>query len=129
METQIHFRGNSPYWNSFKWGTIIPSESTFQVVPRSRKNIFKMFDGLGLNEELLFLLKELDIKFIEVPFCGEILETTTDKWLTKGIPSPYCSDRVDQQLILPLDKINLDEVDTHKVSSTQEQLSFLFGSA
>ena len=128
MQTQIHFRGNFAYWNSFKWGTIIPSESTFQVVPRSRKNIFKMFNGLGLNEELLFLLKELDIKYIEVPFCGEILETTTNKWLNKGIPSPYCSDRVDQQLILPLEKVNLDEIDTQKVSSTQEQLS-LFGAA
>ncbi len=120
---QIHLSGDTVYWNSFKWGTIYPSESTFEVVPRSRKNIFKMFKGLGINEELLFLLKELDIKHIEVPFCGEVLETTTEKWLTKGIPSPYCSDRVDQQLILPLDKINLDEVDTQKVSSVQEQLS------
>ena len=126
---QITLSGNIVNWKSFEWGEILQNQSIFRVVPRSRKNIFKMFDGLGLNEELLFLLKELDIKFIEVPFCGEILETTTDKWLTKGIPSPYCSDRVDQQLILPLDKINLDEVDTHKVSSTQEQLSFLFGSA
>jgi hypothetical protein len=126
METQITLSGNTVYWKTFKWGTIIPSESTFQLVPRSRKNIFKMFNGLGLNEELLFLLKELNIKYIEVPFCGDVLETTTEKWLTKGIPSPYCSVRVDQQLILPLDKINLDEADTCKVSSTQEQLS-LFG--
>ncbi len=37
-----------------------------------------MFNGLGLNEELLFLLKELDIKYIEVPFCGETLKTTTN---------------------------------------------------
>ena len=127
MQTQIHFRGNFAYWNSFKWGTIIPSESTFQVVPRSRKNIFKMFNGLGLNEELLFLLRELDIKYVEIPFCGKILETTTNKWLTKGIPSPYCSDKLDQQLILPLDKINLDEAEPPPViTHCDEQLS-LFG--
>ena len=127
MRTQINFRGNSAYWNNFKWGTIIPSKSTFRVVPRSRKNLFKMFNGLGLNEELLLILKELDIKFIEVPFCNEVLETTTDKWLREGVRSPYCSDKVDQQLILPLDKINLDEMDTHKVSCTQEQLSLQLG--
>ena len=120
MESQINFRSNSAFWNGFKWGTIIPSESTFQVVPRSRKNIFKMFNGLGLNEELLFLLKELDVKTIEVPFCGEVLETTTDKWLAKGIPSPYCSDKVDQQLILRLDKINHDEDAPPVITPCQE---------
>ncbi len=127
METQLHFRGNSAYWNSFKWGTIIPSESTFQVVPRSRKNIFKMFNGLGINEELLLVLQELDIKFIEFPFCGEILKTTTNKWLREGIKSPFCSDRVDQQIVLGLDKINLNESEPPPViTQTDKQLS-LFG--
>ena len=129
MQTQIKLFGNNIYWKNFKWGTIIPSELTFQVVPRSRKNIFKMFNGLGINEELLFLLRELDIKYIEVPFCGNVLETTTDKWIGKGIPSPYCSDKVDQQLILPLDKINLDETQSPQViTPCQEQLT-LFGRA
>ena len=122
MKAQIHLSGNVVYWKSFKWGEILHEQSIFRVVPRSRKNIFKMFNGLGLNEELLFLLRELDIKYIEVPFCGEVLETTTNKWLRKGIPSPYVSDRVDQQLILPLDKINLDE-DIPAITENK-QLSF-----
>ncbi len=125
---QITLSGNNIYWKNFCWGEIIPSESTFRVVPRSRKNIFKMFNGLGLNEELLFLLRELDIKYIEVSFCGELLKTTTNKWLSKGIPSPYCSDKVDQQLILPLDKINLYDEPSTLIPPGNEQLS-LFGTA
>ena len=126
MESQINFRGNSAYWNSFKWGTIA-SESTFRVVPRSRKNLFKMFNGLGLNEELLLILKEIDIKYIEIPFCGEILETTIDKWLREGIRSPFCSDRVDQQIVLRLDKITLDETDPPPVMTNSDEQLSLFG--
>jgi hypothetical protein len=109
MQTQIHFRGNSAYWHSFKWGTIISDESKFQVVRRTKKNVFKMFNGLGINEDLLHYLKRKDIKYIEVPFCGEILKTTTDKWLNEGIRSPYCSERVDRQIIIPLDKLKNDD--------------------
>jgi len=127
MQTQLHFRGNSAYWNSFKWGTIIPSESTFLVVPRSRKNIFKMFNGLGINEELLLILQELSIKNIEVPFCGENLETTTNKWLSKGIASPYCSEKVDKQIILPIKKINLDEAEPSRIVTRIDNQLSLFG--
>ena len=129
METQLHLSGNTVYWKTRKLGTIYPSESTFLSVSRTKENIFHLFDGLGINKELLYLLKELDIKYIEVPFCGEILKTTTNKYL-RGIPLPkkYCSDVVDLQLFLRPDQINLDEMDSHKVSSTQEQLS-LFGGA
>jgi len=127
MQAHIHFRGDSAYWNSFKWGTIYPSESTFRVVARSRKNIFKMFNGLGINEELLLILKELDIKFIEVPFCGKILKTTTDKYLKEGVRSPFCNERVDQQLVLNIDRINTDEKESSQVViKSNDQLS-LFG--
>ena len=127
MESQIHFHGNSAYWNSFKWGTITPSDSTFRTVKRTRKNVFRVFDGLGLNEQLLIILKELDIKFIEVPFCGKILKTTTDKWLREGIRSPFCSHRVDQQIVLRLDKITLDETDTPPVMTNRNEQLSLFG--
>ena len=129
MRTQITLSGNTVYWKSRKLGTVYPSESTFHSVSRSKENIFHLFGGLGINKELLYLLKELDIKYVEVLFCGETLRTTTNKYL-RGIPLPkkYCSDVVDLQLFLRPDQINLDEIDTHKVSSTQEQLS-LFGSA
>ena len=68
-----------------------------------------MFNGLGLNEEILFMLRDLRIKYIEVPFNDSILKTTTEKWLQQGIRSRYADDRVDRQLILSLPKINLDE--------------------
>ena len=124
MQTQIHFHNNSVYWKTRKLGTIYPSESTFLSVSRTKDNIFHLFDGLGINKGLLYLLKELDIKYIEVPFCGETLKTTTNKYL-RGIPLPekYCSDVTDLQLFLRPGQINLDELNTHKVSSTQEQLS------
>lgn len=120
MQTEINFRGNTAYWKDLKLGTISPSDSTFRTVERSRKNIFNMFSGLGCNEELLTILRDLNIKYIEVPFCGEILKTTVEKWLSKGIKSPYCSEKVDRQLILRLDRINLDETTpTRKISENQ----------
>jgi len=128
METQIHFKGNSAYWNSFKWGTIFPSESTFQLIPRSKKNVFNLFNGLGLNEELLFLLNEMGVKYIEIPFCGETLKTTVKKWLKLGIRSRYSNEKVDRQIILRLSDINLSEGDSIHASNTDNQLS-LFGRA
>lgn len=110
QQTKIHFKGNTAYWKNVKLGTIFPSESTFRTVERSRKNIFRMFNGLGINEELLTILRDLNIKYIEVPFCGETYKTTVEKWLNRGIKSPYCSPKVDQQLILAIEKINLESI-------------------
>lgn len=109
METQVKISGNIVYWKSFRWGEIIPEKSLFRVVTRTRKNVFKIFNGLGLNEEILFLLRDLRLKNIEIPFNDSILSTTVYKWLREGIRSPYVSDKVDRQLILPLAKISLDE--------------------
>ena len=130
MESQIHFKGSSAYWKSRKLGTIYPGESTFQSVKRTPKNIFKMFNGLGLNKEMLNLLFRMGIRFIEVPFCSQILKTTITKWLRKGIPLPqqYCSEKVDEQLILPMKALNLDEDIPINTLAGNEQLS-LFGSA
>ncbi len=111
MHTQITLSGNTVFWKTRKLGVIYPSESTFESVKRTPNNIFKMFNGLGLNKQLLDLLYQTGIKIIQVPYCGKMLETTATKWLKKGIPLPqqYCSDKVDEQLILPLSKLNLDE--------------------
>lgn len=128
MFAQISFRGNSAYWNTFKWGTIFPSESTFVVVPRSQKNLFRVFNGLGINEQLLIELNELGIKYIEVPYCGDLLKTTTKKWIQKGIRSPYSNEKVDQQIILRLNDINLSESNSIHYASANNQLS-LFGRA
>ncbi len=109
MQTQIRISGNSVYWKNFKWGEIIPEKSTFRVVPRTNKNIFNLFNGLGLNEEILFMLRDLRIKFVEVPFNNSNLITTLEKWIRDGIRSRYASDKVDRQIILPTAKINLND--------------------
>ena len=122
METQIRISGNSIYWETFKWGEIIPEKSTFRVVPRTQKNIFKMFNGLGLNEEILFMLRDLRIKFIEVPFNGSILSTTVEKWIREGIRSRHVSDKVDRQIILPITKISLAESNLNLQAPSQLNL-------
>ena len=122
MQTEICFKGNTAYWKNVKLGTIFPSESTFRTVEKSRKNIFRMFDGLGFNEELLLILKDLNIKFIEIPYCGEILKTTPDKFLKYGIPSRYESEKIDKQVILRIDRINLDDVPARKLPDAQGSL-------
>lgn len=122
MRTQIRISGNSVYWKTFKWGEIIPEKSLFRVVHRTRKNIFKIFNGLGLNEELLFMLRDLRIKYIEVPFNSSILLTTVEKWIREGIRSPYASDIVDRQIILPIEKINLDESKPQLIQAKQLNL-------
>ena len=122
METQIRIAGNSVYWKTFRWGEIIPEKRLFRVVHRTRKNIFKIFNGLGLNEELLFMLRDLRIKYIEVPFNSSILLTTVEKWLREGIRSPYASDKVDRQIILPIEKISLDESKPQLIQAKQLNL-------
>ena len=130
MQTQITLSGNIVFWKTRKLGTIYPKKSTFESVKRTPKNIFKMFNGLGLNKQLLDLLYQTGIKIIQVPFCSEVLATTTEKWLRKGIPLPqqYCSDDTDLQLFLRPNQIILDEDIPINTLAGNEQLS-LFGSA
>ena len=119
---QIKISGNNIFWKNFKWGEIIPEKSTFRVVPRTQKNVFNLFNGLGLNEEILFMLRDLRIKFIEVPFNGSILSTTVEKWIREGIRSRYVSDKVDRQIILPITKISLAESNLNLQAPSQLNL-------
>jgi len=124
MQTQIHITGNKVYWKKFLWGEIQKHKSTFLVIKRNEKNVFRLFGrGLGLNLEILYLLKDLKISYIEVPFKDKILRTTTAKWLAKGIKSPFVSSRVDQQLILPISEINIKS----NVRNTSKQLAIFSG--
>lgn len=95
------------FTNNFKLGEVDITTSTFHCVPRTSKNIFRNYTGLGLNAELLSTYR---FEFIEIPFEGKILKTKRVKWLKEGIPSAYSNSNVDQQIILPLSKINFDEV-------------------
>ncbi|OGU41042.1 MAG: hypothetical protein A2315_10870 [Ignavibacteria bacterium RIFOXYB2_FULL_35_12] len=110
MQARISLSGNNIYWRNFKWGTIFPSESTFQLVPRTSKNIFKLFgDGLGINRDALDLLSELKITYIEGTLNGKPFKVRVDKWIRKGIPSPYTSEKVDPQVVLKLKDIFSDD--------------------
>jgi hypothetical protein len=93
--------------NNFKCGELDYQTSTFHSVPRSTKNLFRIYNGLGLNA---YLLQHFDFIFIEIPFNGNTLRTTKEKWLREGKASKYSNDKVDPQIILPLSKINMEEL-------------------
>lgn len=123
MQAQIRIFGNSIYWRTFKWGEIITSESTFKLVPRTTKNLFKLFgNGLGINRDALNLLADMNITFIEGTFNGKPFRVKVDIWIRKGISSPYSNDRVDPQIILKIKDIFSDDDSVHNQPS-------LFGNA
>lgn len=109
--------------NNFKCGELDYKTSTFRSVPRSTKNLFRLFNGLGINSHLL---EHFHFTFIEIPFNGKILRTSKDKWLREGITSKYSNSRVDSQIILPIPKINLDLTATETKKESNNQLS-IFG--
>jgi len=103
FETKVFVKQHNYYA-----GVIDSVTKTFHHSPRSSKNVFRLFgfEGLGCNEEIL-LNKDFDV--IKIKFNDEILTTTRLKWLRSGIASPYCNSEIDKQIILPLDKITLDD--------------------
>ena len=112
--------------NSFTAGFINLSERTFYNVPRTSKNLFRLFGGgLGLNSELLnIILPNFNINRIIVPYEGVELETTVDKWRRLGIVSPYCNEKVDEQIVLALSDINLIDIDKYRpIIKPQTQLT------
>ena len=106
------------FTNTFKLGEVDLTTSTFHCVPRTSKNIFRNYTGLGINAELLSTYR---FEFIEIPFEGKTLKTTREKWLKAGIPSSYSNSNVDQQIILPISKINFDEI-AEKVEVEQYEI-------
>jgi len=127
MQAQIHFKGNSAYWENFKLGTLHPDTLTFLLIPRSENNVFRLFGrGLGINLELLNFLKEKGYKFIVIPFEDRLLKTTVTKWIKRGTTSPYASSKIDRQCILSIDQINMSDEPSKMI--IPDQLS-LFGSA
>ena len=118
--------------NNFHAGTIDLVNKTFTSSSRSFKNVFKLFGGgLGLNNELLFsVLPYYSIETIIIPFEGRILQTTTSKWKSIGVISPYGGANVDKQVILAINEINMEDSDRYvnKVSLTNPdyQLSLIF---
>jgi len=90
--------------NDFKLGEIDYSTQTFYSHKRSYKNVFRLFNGLGIAADLF----QLDFKYIEIPFCGETLKCTKKRWLKLGILSPF-HEGTDEQIILKIKDIRMDE--------------------
>jgi hypothetical protein len=110
--------------NNFHAGDIILNKSTFLSIKRTAKNIMRMFNGsLGINSEIL---NNYNFEFIEIPYEGTILRTTRKKWITEGKVSPFSNSKVDQQILLPISKINMEHLEIYE--HDKEQLS-LFGKA
>lgn len=116
MQTQITITSNNIYWGDFCWGKIISSKSTFRLIRRTKKNIFRLYNGLGINTSLLHLLKKLDINFIEGELTGKPFRVEVDVWIQRGIKSPFTSGSVDPQTILKLSDIFPDDSNINQLS-------------
>jgi hypothetical protein len=98
--------------NNFIAGRIILSRKIFQSAKREPKNLFRMYNNsLGINSEILnIVMPHFGIEIIEIPYLEEILRTTCHKWISEGIVSRYCDETVDKQILLPLSKINMNQL-------------------
>jgi hypothetical protein len=106
--------------NHFHAGEIHPQKDTFYSAKRTGKNLMRMFkSSLGINSQIL---NGYTFKFIVIPFENTILKTTRKKWISEGVVSPYSDIHVDQQILLPLDKINMDDADKYEHESEQINL-------
>jgi len=114
--------------NNFIAGDVHLSDLAFLSCQRSAKNLFHLFGtpGLGINAEILnIILPYFNIDRIVIPYQDIVLETRSDKWRKLGIISPYCNQAVDKQVILSLDKINLEE----EYEIKEQQLNLFSGGA
>jgi hypothetical protein len=102
--------------HNFFAGILNLEKRIFFHIPRSSKNLFHLFgfSGLGINEEILL---RNDFDTIKIKFQDAILETTRLKWLKKGITSPYCNFSVDKQIILDVNKINMEDTAPEEVQT------------
>ena len=105
--------------NNFTAGTIDKQTRTFKSIERSPKNIFKLWNGLGINAEIL---TRTDFDFIDIPYLNQTLRTTRKKWLRLGTVSPFCNELVDKQIILSLDQINMDGTESYLQKEKKFQL-------
>lgn len=107
--------------NNWVAGEIDIDEKIFYSTPRSEHNLFHLFGNpaLGLNESLLLMT---NYSLIKIKYCDHILVTTRLKWLSKGVVSPYCNQRVDKQITLKLSDVNLDAAKQFEIVELQQNL-------
>ncbi len=116
--------------NKFTAGIINLYEKTFYNSPRTSKNLFRLFNGLGIGSELLnIVLPYFNISTIIVPYEGTELITTVDKWRRLGIVSPYCNENVDKQVVVSLKDITMNDVEKYRQTIKPQTQLTLFGAA
>ncbi|MHB8339145.1 MAG: hypothetical protein ACYDEE_17150 [Ignavibacteriaceae bacterium] len=111
--------------NHFKAGVIDLNKKVFISVERSPKNLFRLFrdPGLGINAEILeIILPRFGVERIQIPYLGKILETTASKWRVCGLVSPYGDDRIDKQIILSFDLINMVDAEKYAIREPEPNL-------
>lgn len=106
--------------NDYKLGVIDYSKQTFYSCKRTYKNVFRLFNGLGIASDIF----QFDFRYIEIPFCGETLKTTKKRWLKLGILSPF-HDGIDEQIICRIKDIRLD--DPNEENNPQLTMNFSVG--
>ena len=111
--------------NNFRAGTIDLNKKVFVSVERSPKNLFRLFrdPGLGINAEILeVILPKFKVDRIQIPYLHHTLITTVCKWLEFGIVSPYGDDRIDKQIILSFDLINMVDAEKYAIKTEEPSL-------
>lgn len=81
-------------------GHLYRKEKLFRSIPKDSANVFKIYNGLGINLEIL---EKLNFDFIEIPFENRILRTTREHFLQHSICSPYKDNLTDPQRILNIE--------------------------
>lgn len=130
MKKEVHITGLqqcqvyqlSPYeyeirirQHNFFAGIINAQDETFYSVKRTAKNVFRMFNGLGINGEILaIILPHFEIEKVAVQYEDELFVTTAENWLKNGIKSPFCNSQVDRQIILNFELMNMKNVKLKK---------------
>jgi hypothetical protein len=85
-------------------GTLYRDSKTFRTIQRTSENLLHRLrecPQLGINVEVL---TRLNFEFIEIPFNGKALRTTRKHFIQNSIPSPFVSEKVDPQRVLPFDQ-------------------------
>ena len=83
---------------------IIRRDKTFMVFRKEKKHLFRIYNGWGINKELLEELKDIGIKYIEIQATdtGYIYRTVLGTFEIFGIPYQNPKNEHDYQIVLPL---------------------------
>jgi len=93
----------------------------FYSVPRTFKNVFHLFGkpALCYNIELLNLNL---YSIMKIKYDNQFLSVPRLKFMNEGIRSPFSNERVDSQLALFIEKINMNDSEKYLFRYAQQEL-------